>query len=105
MRCLQWFNFILLSAIEDNNPVIYLEHRWIHNVFGEVPEEYYKIPIGEARIATKGSDVTLVSSSYMTLEALRCAEILAKEGTVMSFLIAKKYILSSNLMGLIAVHQ
>ena len=70
---------LLRDSIEDDNPVIYLEHRWTHNVFGDVPEEHYSIPIGTAKIATEGSDVTLVSSSYMTLEAIRCAELLAKE--------------------------
>jgi pyruvate dehydrogenase E1 component beta subunit len=77
---------LMIAAIEDDSPVIYLEHRWIHNVSGEVPEEYYKIQIGQARIASKGNDVTLVSSSYMTLEALRCAGILAKEGITVEVL-------------------
>jgi len=71
---------LMIAAIEDDNPVIYLEHRWIHNVFGDVPEEHYSIPIGEARVATEGNDVTLVSSSYMTLEAIRCAELMKQGG-------------------------
>lgn len=71
---------LMIASIEDNNPVIFLEHRWIHNIFGDVPEEYYSIPLGKARISKEGKDVTLVSSSYMTLEAIRTAEILEKEG-------------------------
>lgn len=71
---------LLISAIEDNNPVIYFEHRWLHRIFGEVPAEMYRVPIGKARTVKEGADVTIVSTSYMTLEALRAAEILAKDG-------------------------
>jgi pyruvate/2-oxoglutarate/acetoin dehydrogenase E1 component len=71
---------LLISAIEDDNPVMFLEHRWLYNINGAVPEGYYRIPIGEARIARQGSDVTIVSVSYMTLEALRAADLLAKHG-------------------------
>ncbi|MBH30594.1 MAG: alpha-ketoacid dehydrogenase subunit beta [Candidatus Marinimicrobia bacterium] len=68
---------LLFSAIEDDNPVIFLEHRWLHNLVDEVPEQKYTIPIGEARVARKGKDLTIVAHSYMVLEALRSAEILA----------------------------
>ena len=71
---------LLISAIEDNNPVIILEHRWLHRIFGAVPEQMYRVPIGKARTLREGSDVTIVSTSYMTLEAMRTAEILAKDG-------------------------
>lgn len=71
---------LLVSAVEDNNPVIYIEHRWLHGVTGEVPAEKYKVPIGKARVAREGGDVTVVSSSHMTLEALGAAEILASDG-------------------------
>lgn len=71
---------LLAASIEDNNPVIFLEHRWLHNVTGEVPEEYYTLPIGEARVARPGTDITIVATSYMLLEALRVADELAEEG-------------------------
>ena len=71
---------LLISSIKDNNPVIFLEHRWLHETFGEVPSNAYEITIGEAKIARKGTDITLVTYSYMTLEALRCANILLKYG-------------------------
>lgn len=71
---------LLVSAIEDNNPVIFLEHRWLHRIFGPVPEEIYRVPIGEARIIREGHDLTIVSTSYMTLEALRGAELLSRDG-------------------------
>ena len=71
---------LLVAAVEDNNPVVFLEHRWLHNIFGEVPEDLYELPIGQARIMKEGSDITLVASSHMTLEAWKAAEVLEKEG-------------------------
>ena len=71
---------LLISAIEDNNPVIFLEHRWLHNTYGPVPEQIYRVPLGKARLARAGTDLTFVAISYMVLEALRAAEILARAG-------------------------
>jgi pyruvate dehydrogenase E1 component beta subunit len=71
---------LLIASIEDNNPVIFLEHRWLYNISGDVPEGHYTVPLSQARIAREGTDVTLVGISYMTLEALRAAEILADLG-------------------------
>ena len=70
----------MVSAIEDNNPVIYIEHRWLHNVLGNVPKGKYGIPLGKAKIVKEGKDLTIISSSYMTLEAIRAAEVLGKDG-------------------------
>ena len=71
---------LLIASVEDNNPVIFLEHRWLHNTFDNVPPEGYRVPIGKARLARKGTDITVVSHSYMVLESLRCADVLAKHG-------------------------
>ena len=71
---------LLISSVEDDNPVIFLEHRWLHNTFDNVPAEGYRVPIGEAKLARKGSDVTIVSHSYMVIESLRCADVLAEHG-------------------------
>ena len=71
---------LLISAIEDDNPVIFLEHRWLYNIRGPVPEGIYRVPIGEARVVRDGTDLTIVSVSYMTLEALRAADLLARHG-------------------------
>lgn len=71
---------LLISSIEDNNPVIFLEHRWLHSVTGYVPEGSYRVPIGEARVVREGRDLTIVATSYMTLEALRAATMLADAG-------------------------
>lgn len=71
---------LFISAVEDNNPVIFLEHRWLHNVFGPVPTDLYRVPLGKARLARTGSDVTIVATSYMVLEALHAATVLKKIG-------------------------
>lgn len=71
---------LLISAVKDNNPVVYLEHRWLHNTHGPVPEEMYEIPIGKAHIIQEGSDITIAATSHMTLEARKALEILEKEG-------------------------
>lgn len=71
---------LLVSALEQDGPVIYLEHRWLHGIFGEVPKELYRVPFGKAKIIRAGTDVTLVASSQMTLEAYKAAQWLEKEG-------------------------
>ncbi len=71
---------LLISAIEDDNPVIFIEHRWLYNIKGMVPMGVTREPLGKARVVREGRDVTLVGVSYMTLEAIRAAEYLAEEG-------------------------
>jgi pyruvate dehydrogenase E1 component beta subunit len=71
---------LLLASIFDPNPVIFLEHRWLHNSVGEVPEGAARVPLGKARIARTGTDVTIVAMSYMTVEALHAADYLQKQG-------------------------
>ena len=67
---------LLISAIKDNNPVLFFEHRWLYDRFGPVPNEHYQVEIGKCRIANEGDDITIISHSYMVLESLRCADIL-----------------------------
>ena len=71
---------LLMAATQDPNPVIYIEHRWLHLIHGHVPEEEYVVPIGKAKIIQEGSDLTLVCCSHMTLEGRRAIEIVEKEG-------------------------
>jgi pyruvate dehydrogenase E1 component beta subunit len=71
---------LLTAAIEDDGPVVVLEHRWLYNTFGPVPAEPYAVPIGNARVARPGRDVTIVAVSYMVIEALRAAERLSAAG-------------------------
>lgn len=67
---------LFIASVEDNNPVIFIDHRWLHNITGQVAKGHYTVPIGPARIARPGRDVSIVAASYMTLEALRAAELL-----------------------------
>jgi pyruvate dehydrogenase E1 component beta subunit len=71
---------LLKSAIRSDKPVIFIEHKQLYLTEGEVPEGEYTIPIGEADIKREGSDVTLVTYSFMTIESLKAAEQLAHEG-------------------------
>ncbi|MCH9689381.1 MAG: alpha-ketoacid dehydrogenase subunit beta, partial [Gammaproteobacteria bacterium] len=71
---------LLLSSIRDDNPVVFLEHRWLHNSVSDVPEGDYQIPLGAAKVARSGRDVTLVGMSYMTVEALKAAALLETVG-------------------------
>jgi pyruvate dehydrogenase E1 component beta subunit len=71
---------LLLAAIADDNPVIFIEHRWVHYATGHVPEVMAVESLDGPRRLREGKDVTVVASSYMTLEALQAAEALAKRG-------------------------
>ncbi|WP_320039934.1 alpha-ketoacid dehydrogenase subunit beta [uncultured Desulfobacter sp.] len=71
---------LLISAIRDDNPVIFLEHKMLYGTEGEVPEEEYTIDFGKAKVVKEGEDLTIVATSQMVLTALEAAEQLAKEG-------------------------
>lgn len=71
---------LLKTAIRDDNPVIFIEHKQLYLTEGEVPEEDYLIPFGQAEIKRPGKDVTILTYSFMTLECLKAAEILKEQG-------------------------
>jgi 2-oxoisovalerate dehydrogenase E1 component len=71
---------LLKSAIRDDNPVMFIEHKMLYGQKGPVPEEDYIIPFGVADVKRVGKDITLVAYSRMVLKALEAAEILVKEG-------------------------
>ncbi len=71
---------LLISAIRDDNPVIFLEHKVLYAQKGAVPEAPYAIPIGKADVKRAGNDVTVVATQVMVQRALAAAEELAKEG-------------------------
>jgi len=71
---------LLLSSIFDPNPVVFLEHRWLHQSVGEVEKGDIRVPIGLAKIVRMGKDVTVVAASYLVVEALQAAKVLAEEG-------------------------
>jgi pyruvate dehydrogenase E1 component beta subunit len=71
---------LLISAIRDNDPVIFLEHMKLYRSFrGEVPEEEYTIPLGKANVVREGSDVTIITYGAMVHTSLKAAEIIEKE--------------------------
>lgn len=71
---------LLISAIEDDNPVIFYEHKLLYRTKSDVPEEMYTIPLGKADIKRKGSDVTVIATAIMVHKALEAAAELEKEG-------------------------
>ena len=71
---------LLREAIDDPNPVVYLEHRWLHQQEGTLSTTEKVLPFGKVRIAREGKDITLVGYSYMVVEALHAAEWLSENG-------------------------
>lgn len=71
---------LLLAAIFDPDPVMFLEHRWLHNLRGEVPDSDCQIPLGKAALLRNGADVTVVAMSLMTIEALHAVDHLSAQG-------------------------
>ncbi|HPP14939.1 MAG TPA: alpha-ketoacid dehydrogenase subunit beta [Acetomicrobium flavidum] len=71
---------LLISSIRDDNPVIFVEHKFIYDLEGEVPEDIYSIPLGKADVKRQGSDVTVIATMAMVHKALEAAEELSKEG-------------------------
>jgi pyruvate/2-oxoglutarate/acetoin dehydrogenase E1 component len=71
---------LLKTAIRDDNPVLFLENAMLYNDKGDVPQEDYTVPFGQARIARPGKDVTIVTYSRMVREALKAAEVLEPAG-------------------------
>lgn len=72
---------LLISAIKDDNPVIFLEHMKLYRSFRqEVPEEEYSIPLGKADVKREGTDLSIITYGAMVQESLKAAEALEKEG-------------------------
>jgi pyruvate dehydrogenase E1 component beta subunit len=71
---------LLIQSIRDNDPVIFMEHKALYAMKGEVPEESYTIPFGQANIVREGKDVTIVALGRMVHMATQAAASLAKAG-------------------------
>ncbi|MCL4300778.1 MAG: alpha-ketoacid dehydrogenase subunit beta [Anaerolineae bacterium] len=71
---------LMVASVRDDNPVIYIDDRWLYEQKGEVPPELYEVPIGQAAVRRGGQDATIVATSYMSILALQAAGILAREG-------------------------
>lgn len=71
---------LLKTALRDDNPVMFIEHKLLYATKGHVPDGEYLIPFGQADIKRKGRDVTVATVSHMVMKALNASEVLAKEG-------------------------
>jgi 2-oxoisovalerate dehydrogenase E1 component len=71
---------LLRTAIEDDNPVVFIENRLLYEVKSAMPSADHRVPLGRALVVRPGSDVTVVSWSRMVLDALAAADVLAGEG-------------------------
>ena len=71
---------MLIAAIEDDNPVMFIEHRWLHHITDVVSEDYYTVLLDKAKVMFEGTDVTIAAFSYMVLESLIAARALESIG-------------------------
>ncbi|MBF0587634.1 MAG: alpha-ketoacid dehydrogenase subunit beta [Magnetococcales bacterium] len=71
---------MLLEAIQDDNPVVIVEHRWLYNIRGLVPQKPKRERLDRARLIQPGKHVTVAAFSYMVVEALAAAKVLAEYG-------------------------
>jgi pyruvate dehydrogenase E1 component beta subunit len=71
---------LLAASVEDDNPVVFIDDRWLYQNVGDVPEELYSVPIGKGVVRREGKDVTVVATSYMVYEAIKAAESLDRQG-------------------------
>ena len=71
---------LLVAAVQDGNPVIFIDDRWLYEETGDVPEEMYAAPIGKAAVRRRGRDLTIAGSGYMAREAVAAAGGLEKQG-------------------------
>ncbi len=71
---------LLLAALDDPNPVIFIEHKLLYKTKGPVPEEMYRVPLSQTKIAREGKHVTVIATSIMVGRSLEAAEKLKAEG-------------------------
>ena len=71
---------MILSGVYDGNPVVYIEHRWLHGIKSEIEIPFKKYQIGQGRIAKEGKDFTIVANSYGVIDAIRAANLLENYG-------------------------
>jgi pyruvate dehydrogenase E1 component beta subunit len=71
---------LLVSSIRDDNPVVFIEHKLLYKTKGEVPEDLYEIPLGQADIKREGKDLTIIATGIMVQKSLAAADQLSNEG-------------------------
>jgi acetoin:2,6-dichlorophenolindophenol oxidoreductase subunit beta len=71
---------LMISAIKDDNPVVYMDDRWLYDLQGEVPKETFSVPIGKGIVRREGKDITIAAISYVVAESMKASEALEREG-------------------------
>lgn len=71
---------LLIAAVRDGNPVLYIDDRWLYGDTGEVPAAMFEVPIGQGAVRREGRDVTVAAVSNMAAQAVKAGEILARRG-------------------------
>ena len=71
---------LLIAAVNDGNPVMYIDDRWLYGETGDVPEKMYSVPIGRGVVRREGRDVTIVAASYMASLSAEAVRILGDQG-------------------------
>lgn len=71
---------LMVAAIKDHNPVVFMDDRWLYRDEAVVPEKVFEVPIGKAAVRCKGKDLTIVACSYLAREAVKAAAELKKDG-------------------------
>jgi pyruvate dehydrogenase E1 component beta subunit len=71
---------LLIAAVNDPGPVMFVDDVWLYHTSEDVPEGFYEVPIGKARLVKEGSDITIIALSYLVPEAVKAAEMLKNSG-------------------------
>ncbi len=71
---------LMIAAIREPNPVVFIDDRWLYKLEEPVPEEIYEVEIGRGNVVRAGTDITVVASSFMVQESIKASEMLVKEG-------------------------
>lgn len=77
---------LMIEAIRDPNPVVFIDDRWLHNLEDVVPEEVYGVEIGKGIVRREGKDITVVAASFMAHESMKAIQELEKEGIDVEFI-------------------
>ena len=77
---------LMIEAIRDPNPVVFIDDRWLHNIEDAVPEKVYGVEIGKGVVRREGKDITVVATSFMAHESMKAVQELEKEGIDVEFI-------------------
>ena len=71
---------MLISSMKNKNPVIFFEHRWLHENYGNVPKRYYETKLTKSKLMKIGNQISIISNSFMAIESLKASKLLSKYG-------------------------